>query len=65
MVHGTELEELCEIGKNTQELRQKITELMHHPFKEEEIRVRKEKLLKYHSNKENCIRLLNLLSLLS
>jgi len=65
MVSGTELGELCEIGTNAQELRQKVTELMNQPFNEERLYLRREKLLKWHSNKENCIRLLNLLSLFS
>jgi hypothetical protein len=65
MVCGTELGELCETGTNALELRQKVTELMHQPFSEERLSLRREKLLKYHSNVENCIRLLNLLSLLS
>ncbi len=65
MVRGTELGELCEIGTNSQELRQKITDLMHQPFNEKDLYLRREKLLNYHSNKENCIRLLNLLSLFS
>ncbi len=65
MVTGTELGELCETGTNTQELRQKLTELMNRPFNEELVNLRQEKLMKWHSNKENCIRLLNLLSLFS
>jgi hypothetical protein len=65
MVSGTELSELCEIGTNALELRQKVTELMLQPFNQEILYLRKEKLLKWHSNKENCIRLLNLLSLFS
>ncbi len=65
MVSGTELGELCEIAINKQELRQKATKLMHLPFNEERLFLRREKLLKWHSNKENCIRLLNLLSLFS
>jgi glycosyltransferase involved in cell wall biosynthesis len=65
MVSGTELGELCEIGMNTRELRQKVTELMHRPFNEEIVSLRNERLLKWFSNKENCIRLLNLLSLFS
>jgi len=63
MVSGTELADLCEIGTNTQELRQKMMNLMHQPFNEESIYLRREKLMKWHSNKENCIRLMNLLSL--
>ncbi len=65
MFSGTELGELCEIGTNSQELRQKVEELMHQPFNEEGLYLRREKLLKWHSNRENCIRLLNLLSLFS
>jgi glycosyltransferase involved in cell wall biosynthesis len=65
MVCGTELAELCEIGTNAPELKQKVTELMHQHFSEDRIYLRREKLLKYHSNRENCIRLMNLLSLLS
>jgi len=65
MFSGTELGELCEIGTNAQELRQKVEELMHQPFNEEGLYLRREKLLKWHSNRENCIRLLNLLSLFS
>ncbi len=65
MVCGTELGELCETGTNALELRQKLIESMHQPFSEERLSLRREKLLKYHSNVENCIRLLNLLSLLS
>ena len=65
MFSGTELGELCEIGTNAQELRQKVEELMHQPFNGERLNLRREKLLKWHSNRENCIRLLNLLSLFS
>ena len=65
MVTGTELGELCEIATNAQELRQKVTELMHRPFIGDSLFLRQEKLMKWHSNKENCIRLLNLLSLFS
>ncbi|MGA3015047.1 MAG: glycosyltransferase family 1 protein [Bacteroidales bacterium] len=65
MIFGTELGDLCEIGTNNSELRQKVTELMRQTFDEQRLSQRKEKLLQYHSNKENCIRLLNLLSLFS
>jgi glycosyltransferase involved in cell wall biosynthesis len=63
MVTGTELGDLCETGTNTEELRKKVTDLMHRPFNGENQSLRKEKLLRWHSNKENCIRLLNLLPL--
>jgi hypothetical protein len=65
MVTGTELADLCEIGTTKEELRQKIKELMDQSFNEEQLDLRRETLLKWHSNKENCIRLLNLLSLYS
>jgi len=63
MVFGTELGELCDIGTNNSELRQKVAELMHQTFDEQRLSYRREKLLQYYSNKENCTRMLNLLSL--
>ncbi|MCX6247314.1 MAG: glycosyltransferase [Bacteroidetes bacterium] len=65
MVFGTELGGLCETAMNAPELRKKMKELMVRPFSEEMIRLRSHQLLKWHSNKENCIRLVNLLSLFS
>lgn len=65
MVIGTELANLCEIADNAEELRQKLDILMTKSFDEEQLFIRREILLKWHSNKENCNRLLNLLSLLS
>ena len=65
MLFGTELSDLCEIGIDTEDLKQKIKSLMQTPFKEDQIEHRKDKLMYLHSNKENCIRLLNLLSLFS
>lgn len=65
MVAGTELVDLCEIGNNREELQQKLLDLLNQPFTGEQIYLRREKLLQWHSNKENCIRLLNLLSLYS
>ena len=65
MVCGTELSDLCEIGKNATELGIKLKRLMEEPFTENNLTLRNEKLIKWHSNKENCIRLLNLLSLFS
>jgi hypothetical protein len=63
MVFGTELGDLCDIGTNNSELREKVAELMHQTFDEQRLSHRRKKLLQYYSNKENCIRLLNLLSL--
>jgi hypothetical protein len=65
MVTGTELGMLCEAGSNASELLEKVEKLMKEPFREEQIDLRREQLMRWHSNKENCIRLLNLLSLFS
>jgi hypothetical protein len=65
MVAGTELGPLCEIGTKPEEILVKIENLMLIRFDEQMIMHRKESLLKWHSNKENCITLLNLLPLLS
>jgi len=65
MVAGTELVDLCEIGRTPRELIDKINDLMNVPFDENMISHRKEILLKWHSNTENCKTFLNLLSLLS
>jgi hypothetical protein len=65
MVIGTELSILCEIANNPSSLREKATELMKRSFTEVMILERKQALMHWHSNKENCKNLLNLLSLLS
>jgi hypothetical protein len=65
MVAGTELGMLCETGSNARELREKVEKLMMDPFGQEQMNLRREKLMRWHSNKENCIRLLNLVSLFS
>jgi hypothetical protein len=65
MVTGTELCGICEIANTPSSLRQKAEELMNRSFNEEMVLNRKEVLMKWHSNKENCIALLNVLSLLS
>jgi hypothetical protein len=65
MVTGTELAEICEIANDPKTMREKAEELMQHSFTTEIIDKRKELLVKWHSNKENCKNLLNLLSLLS
>jgi hypothetical protein len=63
MVIGTELGNLCEIADDAKALKQKVAVLMGQPFDEERINQRRKILLKWHSNKENCKRLMNLLSL--
>ena len=61
MITGTELGPLCEIGKDANELRQKIDELMEITFDEQWINHRREILMKWHSNLENCKKLRDLL----
>jgi hypothetical protein len=63
MIAGTELEPVCDIADDPKEMERKAEELMKLPFTEEMIRKRNEVLLKWHSNKENCKRLLNFVSL--
>jgi hypothetical protein len=65
MVTGTELADLCEIANDSVILRKKAEELMQCTFTKEMVFERKDLLMKWHSNKENCIAFLNLLSLLS
>lgn len=65
MVTGTELSKICEIANTALALRTKAEELMKRSFSEEMILERKQLLMKWHSNQENCKILLNLLSLLS
>ena len=64
MVAGTELSGICEIGKTPEELRDKIEKLFALTFDDRMISYRQKILMKWHSNKENCKTLLNLLSLL-
>jgi len=65
MVAGTELSGICEIANDLETIRKKAEELMKLTFTDEMILERKKILMKWHSNKENCKTLLNLLSLLS
>jgi hypothetical protein len=65
MVSGTELAGICEIANDPVTIRTKAEELMNRLFSNEMVYRRKELLMKWHSNKENCKTLLNLLSLLS
>jgi len=65
MVTGTELAGICEIANDPGTIREKARELMKRSFTDEMISERTNLLMKWHSNKENCNTLLNLLSLLS
>jgi glycosyltransferase involved in cell wall biosynthesis len=65
MVTGTELAEICEIANDPETIKKKAEELMQLSFTNEMVFERKDLLMKWHSNKENCKTLLNLLSLLS
>jgi len=64
MIVGTTLGDLCEIGNNVEELKQKVEVLMQQSFSEAQISFRREQLLKWHSNDENCRALINFISLL-
>ena len=64
MIAGTLLGDLCEIGINDEELRQKTEVLMHCSFLEDQISSRREQLLRWHSNHDNCRTLINFISLL-
>jgi len=63
MVAGTELADLCEIGSDAGELKEKLSALMHRSFDGSMLQKRQEKLIKFHSNLKNCDFLLNLLPL--
>ena len=63
MVAGTELADLCEIGSDAGELKEKLSALMHRSFDGSMIQKRKEILMQFHSNVKNCEFLLNLLPL--
>ena len=64
MLAGTELGDLCEIGNKDEELKQKAEVLMRSSFSEDQISSRRQQLLKWHSNYENCKTLINFISLL-
>jgi len=65
MITGTELASICEIANNPATLKEKTDELMKISFTNEMILERKDLLMKWHSNKDNCKTLLNLVSLLT
>jgi len=63
MVAGTELGSLCEIAETPRQFKQKILELMKEPFSEQAVLFRTERLLRFHSNRQNCKTLVDLLYL--
>ncbi|MEI6900945.1 MAG: glycosyltransferase, partial [Bacteroidota bacterium] len=62
MIVGTELRGICTIGRNPEEMKAQIRKLMEREFGEEIISKRRESLMKWHSNKENVKKLINLIS---
>jgi hypothetical protein len=64
MVAGTEVGQLCEICSGDRQLREKVEELMKVPFTDDMVWNRKNKLMKWHSNRTNCGILVNFISLL-
>jgi hypothetical protein len=65
MITGTELGELCEVGKSAEELRDLLKQCMERSFDEATIARRREILSKWHSNRENCKKLIDFVSLLT
>ena len=61
MLNGTRLDDLCVIGNNASELKQKISELFKEEFKQEEIFTREETLKKLYSNETNASQLIDLI----
>lgn len=61
MISGTELVNLCEVGSTVEDLREKISRLMKAPFTAEQAALRREHLMKWHSNEKNCGRLIELI----
>ncbi len=60
MVQGTGLETLCSVGRNDQELIQKIDDVMQREFDMAELERRKKLLLQNYSNRLNTKRLIDL-----
>ncbi len=58
MVHGTELGTLCEVARTDEELQDRLLSLMLLEIDEKRIEERKKLLLKWHSNRENCEKLI-------
>ena len=61
MTEGTGLEELCHIANNKHEIRSKILKLTDFDFSEEEI-AKRQRLLSEFSNKENSLKILELMN---
>jgi len=60
-VEGSGLEDACHIGTTSTAIASIITQLYHHPFGEEEIRLRKKLLEKIFNNKANAQQLIRLI----
>jgi hypothetical protein len=60
MVHGTGLENLCELGKNASEWKQQIKTLQDQEISDEQIKTRIETLRKIFDNQENARRIIRL-----
>lgn len=60
-VLGSGLEDACHIGTTSNAIASIITQLYHHPFSEEEIKLRKKLLGEIFDNKENAQRLIQLI----
>jgi hypothetical protein len=65
MIVGTELQDLCIVSKSADEMRLKVKELMKTPFSESQVLARRNHLLRWYSNEQNCKTLLKLLPLLN
>ena len=57
-IEGTGLDDACHVGTNSNAFASIITQLYHHPFSEEEIKLRKRLLGQVFNNKENAQRLI-------
>ena len=60
-ITGSGLEAACHIGSTAEALRQIIVQLYHHPFGEEEIRLRKKLLCSHYDNHRNGQKLISLI----
>ena len=60
-VFGSGLEDACHIGTTSNAIASIITQLYHHPFSEEEIKLRKKLLGQIFNNKQNAQRLIQLI----
>ena len=60
-VIGSGLEDACHIGTTSNAIASIITQLYHHPFSEEEIKLRKRLLGQIFNKKENAQRLIQLI----